>query len=58
LLQKPRPAALSNPLFPFNTLNSFFDDAANGPFPAGCADFNQLGMRVPLIAVSPFSKPH
>ena len=31
---------------------------ANGPFPAGCADFNQLGMRVPLIAVSPFSKPH
>jgi phospholipase C len=31
---------------------------ANGPFPPGCADFNQLGMRVPLIAVSPFSKPH
>ena len=29
-----------------------------GAFRAGCANFNQLGMRVPLIAVSPFSKPH
>jgi phospholipase C len=29
-----------------------------GPFPAGCAAFDQLGVRVPLIAVSPFSKPH
>ena len=29
-----------------------------GLFPAGCANFNQLGIRVPLIAVSPFSKPH
>ena len=28
-----------------------------GPFPAGCAAFDQLGVRVPLIAVSPFSKP-
>jgi phospholipase C len=27
-----------------------------GPFPAVCANFNQLGFRVPLIAVSPFSK--
>jgi phospholipase C len=29
-----------------------------GPFPARCATFNQLGVRVPLIAVSPFAKPH
>jgi phospholipase C len=29
-----------------------------GAFPADCANFNQLGIRVPLIAVSPFSKPH
>lgn len=28
-----------------------------GPYPAGCANFDQLGVRVPLIAVSPFSKP-
>lgn len=28
-----------------------------GPYPAQCANFNQLGIRVPLIAVSPFSKP-
>jgi phospholipase C len=34
--------------------------AANptGPYPAQCANFNQLGIRVPLIAVSPFSKPN
>jgi phospholipase C len=33
--------------------------AANptGPYPASCAAFDQLGVRVPLIAVSPFSKP-
>jgi phospholipase C len=33
--------------------------AANptGPFPQQCASFDQLGMRVPFIAVSPFSKP-
>ena len=31
---------------------------ATGPYPASCANFNQLGFRVPLIAVSPFSKPH
>ncbi len=29
-----------------------------GPFPARCATFNQLGVRVPLLAVSPFAKPH
>lgn len=27
-----------------------------GPYPSECANFNQLGVRVPLIAVSPFSK--
>jgi phospholipase C len=34
--------------------------AANptGPYPAECANFDQLGIRVPLIAVSPFSKRH
>jgi phospholipase C len=29
-----------------------------GPFPADCASFDQLGFRVPFIAVSPFAKPH
>jgi phospholipase C len=28
-----------------------------GPYPTSCANFNQLGVRIPLIAVSPFSKP-
>jgi hypothetical protein len=28
-----------------------------GPYPSQCANFNQLGVRVPFIAVSPFSKP-
>jgi phospholipase C len=32
--------------------------SATGPFPAHCATFNQLGVRVPLIAVSLFAKPH
>jgi phospholipase C len=34
--------------------------AANptGPFPSACASFDQLGFRVPFIAVSPFAKPH
>jgi phospholipase C len=34
--------------------------AANptGPFPKQCASFDQLGFRVPFIAVSPFAKPH
>jgi len=33
--------------------------AANptGPFPAQCANFDQLGVRVPMLAISPFSKP-
>ncbi len=28
-----------------------------GPYPSQCAAFDQEGLRVPLIAVSPFSKP-
>jgi phospholipase C len=28
------------------------------PYPASCANFDQLGFRVPFIAVSPFSRPH
>jgi phospholipase C len=28
-----------------------------GPYPAECASFDQLGVRVPFLAVSPFSKP-
>jgi phospholipase C len=27
-------------------------------YPLACANFDQLGFRVPFIAVSPFSKPH
>jgi phospholipase C len=29
-----------------------------GPFPAHCASFDQLGVRVPFLAISPFSKLH
>ena len=29
-----------------------------GPYPEECATFNQLGVRVPFLAVSPFSKQH
>jgi phospholipase C len=29
-----------------------------GPYPRDCASFDQLGFRVPFMAVSPFSKPH
>ena len=34
--------------------------AANptGPYPEECATFNQLGVRVPLLAISAFSKQH
>jgi phospholipase C len=28
-----------------------------GPYPAGCARFDQLGVRVPFLAVSAFSRP-
>ena len=30
----------------------------NEAYPSFCAGFNQLGFRVPLIVVAPFSKPH
>ena len=29
-----------------------------GPYPADCATFDQLGFRLPFVAVSPFAKPH
>jgi phospholipase C len=29
-----------------------------GPFPPSCANFDQLGFRVPFLAISPFSKRH
>jgi phospholipase C len=34
--------------------------AANptGPYPEDCASFDQLGVRVPFLALSPFSKAH
>jgi hypothetical protein len=28
-----------------------------GPYPAECANFNQYGVRVPFVAIPPFSKP-
>ena len=31
---------------------------ASGGYPSFCANFNQLGFRVPFIAISPFSKSH
>jgi phospholipase C len=53
---------------PFSTTDTSVKDAellcpdlANdptGPYPAHCSNFNQLGFRVPLIAISPFTKPH
>ncbi|HEX9577818.1 MAG TPA: alkaline phosphatase family protein [Myxococcales bacterium] len=30
----------------------------SGPYPAFCAHYDQLGFRVPLMAVSPFSRRH
>jgi phospholipase C len=29
-----------------------------GPYPANCPNFNQLGIRIPFVAISRFSKPH
>ena len=29
-----------------------------GIYPPYCANFDQLGFRVPFVAVSPFSRPH
>jgi phospholipase C len=31
---------------------------STGAYPASCANFDQLGFRVPFIAVSPFSRRH
>jgi phospholipase C len=52
---------------PFSTTDTSVKDAeelcpamvANptGPYPASCANFNQYGIRVPFMAISPFSKP-
>jgi phospholipase C len=30
----------------------------SGPYPSDCANFNQLGFRVPMIVISPFARPH
>ena len=30
----------------------------SGAFPHHCASFDQLGVRVPFLAISPFSRPH
>ena len=29
-----------------------------GPYPASCANFDQYGVRIPFLAISPFSKSH
>jgi phospholipase C len=36
--------------------STFTEETA--PYPAICANFNQLGFRVPFIVISPFAKPH
>jgi phospholipase C len=36
--------------------STFTEESA--PYPAMCANFNQLGFRVPFIVISPFAKPH
>ena len=35
-----------------------FSANPTGPYPEDCAAFDQLGLRVPFLAVSPFSKQH
>ena len=34
-----------------------FASDPTGPFPAACANFDQYGVRVPFVAISPFSRP-
>lgn len=34
-----------------------FANDPTGPFPEACANFDQYGVRVPFVAISPFSKP-
>lgn len=44
----------------FNSEKAFcaaFAANPTGPFPDECASFDQLGFRVPFLAISPFSKP-
>ncbi len=36
--------------------STFTEETA--PYPATCANFNQLGFRVPFVVISPFAKPH
>jgi phospholipase C len=60
------PPASEQPGGGANCTNSSTEDAPGicptftptGPYPAECANFNQLGFRLPFVAVSPFSKPH
>jgi phospholipase C len=53
---------------PFSTTDTSAEDAEllcpalaadpTGPYPKDCASFDQLGFRLPFLAISPFSKPH
>ncbi len=45
-------------LSPFDAASICPGFTPTGPYPVSCANFNQLGIRVPFIAVSPFSIPH
>jgi phospholipase C len=33
-------------------------EPSSGNYPSFCANFNQLGFRVPFLTISPFAKPH
>ncbi len=55
----------SNPLSKTNTtvidagkLCPEFAADPTGPYPENCASFDQLGVRVPFLAISPFAKQH
>jgi phospholipase C len=51
------PGADSSPL-EASTLCPALAQQPGGPYPTDCASFDQLGFRVPFMAVSPFSKQH
>jgi phospholipase C len=56
-----QPGGGANCAISLNIEKSFcaaFAPDPTGPFPDECASFDQLGFRVPFIAISPFSKPH
>jgi len=56
-----QPGGGANCTISLNTEKAFcaaFAANPTGPFPDQCASFDQLGFRVPFIAVSPFSKQH